>query len=142
MHRIGYLRTTSEIDLTKVREFFRTTNNFFAILDMNKLVSEVQVRAAIDRLSRHLNGRIRDQGTVLMLLLSGQSQISKAVEAVGVGRETRKLLVIYETEKDLTEFLGLIGNTLEITDEKLPYDVPEMDREVFGKMSQAEIELW
>lgn len=142
MPDFAYLKTSKAINKKKVREFFRTTENFFAVLDRDAIISKIQVKAALEHLSRPRKVRVRDNATLLMMFLSGHSQITKAMDSVGVTERTRNLMVIYEDLRDFKTFSEYFPELAESDQPSLPEDVPELDRLVFGRMAQVELELW
>lgn len=139
---IRYLKTGNTLSTAKVREFLRTTENFFALLDRDKLVSVVQIEAAWEHVLRNRGGKVRDDPTLLMLYLSGTSQISRAYETVGINSETRNVVAVYENPRDLENFLEMFSGLL-VDDQshRLPRDCPEKDSLVFGKIAKVELEI-
>lgn len=142
MPDFAYLKSSTQLNKEKVREFFRTANNFFAVLDRDNLISETQIRAALDHISRSREVRVRDDATLLMMFLSGHSQISRATESVGITDNTRKMVVVYKDWDDYHNFLQNFPELLESSEIRLPGDVPELDDTVFSRMAKVEIDLW
>lgn len=112
------------------------------MLDRDNLISETQIRAALDHISRSREVRVRDDATLLMMFLSGHSQISRATESVGITDNTRKMVVVYKDWDDYHNFLQNFPELLESSEIRLPGDVPELDDTVFSRMAKVEIDLW
>ncbi|AKA49631.1 hypothetical protein IX51_11545 [uncultured archaeon] len=136
-----YLSSNISLESNKVRDFLRTAENFFAVLDRNKIFSEVQIRAAMEHVDRNRGKKVRDDATLLMLYLSGHSQIPKAYGAVGVTPGTRNFLIIHDSRNDLGRFLDAFKSLKENKSLSLPVDCPDKDTIVFGNMAKVELEL-
>lgn len=142
MPEIIYLRTEQPVSTQKVRDFLRTTMNFFALLDQDKLVSEVQILAAWEHVQRNRGKKVRDDATLLMLFLSGTSQISRAYELVGIRQSTRRIVIFYDDTRDLENFTDAFPEfSSSALSGGLPKDSPDNDMTVFSKISKVELEL-
>lgn len=99
----------------------------------------VQINVSMEHVERHLGGRIRDAGTLFMLFMSGESQITKAFHVAGIKEATSRIVVVYKDQQDLINFTRKFPGIVE--DEGIPEDAPEHDKRVFGNVSRVELNL-
>lgn len=142
MPDIKYFRSDRELNRADMLSFLRTTKNFFSILNSDSLVSELQIKASLEHLKKAGHKRVKDNGTLLLMYISGESQISRAIEAVGVGNKTRNIAVVYEDQDDLRDFQRSFHSLEPQPASPIPADLPENDEQVFGKISKVELDLW
>ncbi len=104
-------------------------------LDAEKLISEEQVIIALEESYRLINReiRVRQPGTLFMMLLSGKRQIKLAVASVGVTPDTAHILRISVDSNE-----GPNSGILEKENFKLPRTARRRDREVFYNLSSGE----
>lgn len=136
-----YLRSKVPVNISEARKFLRSTNKFFAVMNRNVIISEVQIEAALEHVRRNEDKKVRDNATLLMLFVSGTSQISKAYELAGITPLTREFVVIFEDSSDMAGFRNAFPDMVPDETIALPHDLPDKDDVVFGNISRVELEL-
>ena len=104
-------------------------------LNAEKLISEEQVIIALEEAFRLINReiRVRQPGTLFMMLLSGKRQIKQAVASVGLTPDTEHILRVSVDGSEKAN-----SGILEKENFKLPGTASERDREVFYNLSSGE----
>lgn len=122
----------------------KSHSGFFSIIDSERVLSLEQIRICHSKAIRltGTSGKIRMPESAFLMLLSGNHQISRAHEDVGITSSTKTVLVVYESPQDYIELLDLCGKRVKPVDE-IP--VPETDREkdslIFSRMAHVQINL-
>ncbi len=119
-------------------------NDFFSIIDAVKVISLEQVFIAYERSKRLIENseKIKRQESAFLMLMSGEKQISKAQESIGIASSTNSILVVYANSEDLEVFEHLCNDSLH-TETKIP--IPDKalksDNEVFSRMARVELSI-
>lgn len=131
--------------LSVMRNFLaKPHEEFFSIVDAGKVVSLEQLKICHEKAMRITvaSNKIRMPESAFLMLLSGNYQISRAQEEVGITSSTKSVLVVYESRKDFLELKELCGESI-VESEKIP--VPELDRDhddlVFSRMAKVQLNL-
>ncbi len=125
----GLLTENAIIELVSMRP----DEIFF--LDADKLISEKQVRIAVEESNTLMEKdiRVKRKASLLMMLLSGKRQISEAVKAVGITTKTKHVLCVSVDGKP-----SKLSKVLKKDKFCLPSDLHERDKEVFFRISSGE----
>lgn len=87
------------------------------------------------------NSRYRDQAAVIMMLLSGKTQISEAIESVGIGENERDFLVAYSNNDDIEKFSKLKGIESIEPETGIPSDDRSIDSKIFPLITDVIYDL-
>ncbi len=133
--KIEYFRPTRVLTQNDIYSLVSADADKSFYLDAEKLISEEQVIIALEESYRLINReiRVREPGTLFMMLLSGKRQIKQAVASVGVTPDTAHILRV---SVDGSE--GSNSGILENENFKLSRTASERDREVFYNLSSGE----
>ena len=133
--KIEYFRPTRVLTQNDIYSLVSADADKSFYLDAEKLISEEQVIIALEESYRLINReiRVREPGTLFMMLLSGKRQIKQALASVGVTPDTTHILRV---SVDGSE--GSNSGILEIENFKLSRTASERDREVFYNLSAGE----
>ncbi|QRF74542.1 KEOPS complex Cgi121-like subunit [Thermoplasmatales archaeon] len=129
--------------LNDLIEFSGKSRNFFLIIDLDSVVSEIQVEVSLKRARRRMenNSRVRELGPLVLMYISGQPQVGNGIKAAGISMRTSRAMIVYderdELEKFLKEFQGMVE---QILPSPLPHDNPAKDSEVFFAMSYVDFQ--
>lgn len=125
----------------KILNYLKTRIDFFQLIDGKALTSEIQIREAIRKTERYNahNNNIHFPGNVLLMYLAGTRQIGKAINKCGITDKTKRGVVIYSNCSDINFLIN--NDYIRITERFLPYDVPEMDFEIFSNMAKVDVIL-
>jgi len=124
-------------------EFSRKSRNFFLIIDLDSVVSEIQVEASLKRARRRMenNSRVRELGPLVLMYISGQPQVGNGIKAAGISMHTSRAMIVYDERDELEKFLKEFQGMLEqILPSPLPRDNPAKDSEVFFAMSYVDFQ--
>ncbi|HEV2449508.1 MAG TPA: KEOPS complex subunit Cgi121 [Thermoplasmata archaeon] len=83
-----------------------------ALLDADAIAGERHLLSAWAHLGRSRSrgeSRLRDRGAELLLYLSGEEQLPRALARVGVGASTERFVLLAERPRELPPLLGLFG---------------------------------
>lgn len=139
---ISYLRSSGDLAVKDIINFCRSRNSIFQLLNCSSLISEEQVRIAMDLMDQiREKVNIEDAGILLMLLLAGTNQIKTAEEKVGISRGNADYLCIYSNANDLKEFLESFNSFVRIEKPLLPEKYPQKDPDLFMNFSRARLML-
>lgn len=117
-------------------------NDFFSAIDATKVISIEQVIIAYERAKRLLehSEKIKRPESAFLMLLSGEKQISRAQEEIGISSSTKSILVAFVSDEDISNFENLCNEMLK-PEPTIP--VPEMARDmdgvVFTRMAKVEL---
>lgn len=142
---IAYLNVVDWNGLVRIREFLvKIHRSFFSVVDSESIFSLEQIRICYSKALKIVRGegRIRMPESAFLMLLSGQNQISKAQEEVGVSTSTKSILVVYDSQEDFAEFLK---ENVTFLMESAVAPVPEKDLtrdwEIFTRMTKVQLSL-
>lgn len=128
--------------LNEIIEASKGQDHFFQLIDADKLLSEVQILAAIDHVVGNAAiSKVRNMENLLLMYIAGTTQISKAIAALGLSSDTKKIIGVYESEAEIRNMLSKFPMLRESEARVIPYDAPEFDSEVFSKISHVELSL-
>ncbi len=131
--------------LSSIRGFLGASHNdFFSVIDADKIISIEQVSVAYERAKRLISysEKIKRPESAFLMLISGEKQISKAQEEIGISSSTKNIMVVYSNHEDLLEFESLCHGLLKA--EKvipIPERAIELDGVVFTRMARVEISI-
>lgn len=140
--KIKHIFLKDPSDLKSIIEASKGQANFFQLIDADKLLSEVQIMAAADHVKRNSNSsKIKNPENLLLMYVAGTTQISRAISMLGLSESTERIIAVYESEEDMEGMMSAFPSLEEASTRLIPYDVPEMDGEVFSKISHVEFSL-
>lgn len=119
-------------------------SHFFSVMDASGIVSTEQVMMAFEKASRIFSSstKYRRPESVFLMLLSGETQITRAQDAIGLSSSTSSALVVYEAQQDLEKFLEECGSMISLSNEiPLPDRSLTDDGEVFSRMARVQLAL-
>ena len=143
LDKFFYISILKHECVSEIIEFSRQNEDFFQLIDLESIVSEIQVEATLERAKRRMeNGsRIRGFGPLVLMYLSGQPQVGKAIRAAGISVRTNRAMLLCHDRHDMDRFLERFqGAVSEILQSPLPHDDPARDREVFFAMSYVDFQ--
>lgn len=119
-------------------------NDFFSIVDAAKVISLEQVVIAYERAKRLIENseKIKRPESAFLMLMSGEKQISKAHEEIGITSSTKSILAVYTDQEDLMEFEHLCNGNLH-SESKIPIIEREVkyDNLIFSRMAKIELSI-
>lgn len=124
-------------------DFSKRSNHFFLVIDMDSIVSEMQVQVALDRARRRManNSKVRELGPLVLMYISGEPQVGNAIRAAGISSQTKKAMIVCDDAKEMKKFMDEFGEAIsEIKQPPIPHDDPSRDREVFFAMSNVDFQ--
>ena len=142
---IKYYKLLAWDCLSSIRDFLGASHNdFFSVVDADKTISIEQVSVAYERARRLISysEKIKRPESAFLMLLSGEKQISRAQEEIGISSSTKNILAVYSSQEDLMAFEGLCQGLLKA--EKaipIPERALEMDGIVFTRMARVELSI-
>lgn len=124
-------------------EFIPEASGPFIFLKRGSLKSLTQLNfcfeSSIKICSR--NRKYRDLSAVFMMLISGKTQISQAIESVGISDSDSEFLVAYQNGSDISEFIRRYGGFAISEDPGVPAESEEPDRDIFPSITDVIYEL-
>lgn len=139
---IKCFRTINQVDVSAIRDFSRSTKDFFALLDYSKVASATQIRAALEHTRRHSGKRVRDDTAIFMMFMSGEPQISKAIGAVGVRSDSSSIVAVAVDSEDMERFASRFPDIREDNTLSIPEDSLVRDKEVFTNIVKVELRFF
>lgn len=116
--------------------------NFFSMVDSSKVVSLEQIRICYNKAMKlfESSDRIKRPESIFLMLLSGEKQISRAQDSVGVSESTGSFIVVFESESTFQSFLGSAGKHILRNDiPAVPERKPEEDGIMFSRMARIQL---
>ncbi len=128
-----------------MREFLRNSHDgFFSFVDADKIVSLEQIRICYTKSKKivEASNKYKMPESVFLMLLSGQTQISRAQVEIGICSSTKSVLAVYDSKAEFERFTEECEGGVKV-DFKMP--VPEAsiekDGEIFSKMTRVQLSL-
>lgn len=142
---IKYLKIGEWKCLSSIKGFLRSGHSgFFSIVDARKVISLEQIKISYARALRMVQNseRIKRAESAFLMLLSGQAQISRAQEEVGISSSTDSVLIVYDNDSDIVScFTACGGSLIPVKEIPIPDRAPDMDGTVFSRMALVELSL-
>ena len=126
-----------------VIDFSRQSNHFFLVMDMDSIVSEMQVHVALDRARRRIanSSKVRELGPLVLMYISGEPQVGNAIRAAGISSQTKKAMIVCDDVEEMKKFMDEFGDAIDLIKQPpVPHDNPSRDREVFFAMSNVDFQ--
>lgn len=143
--KIEYFKVGEWKCLSSIKGFLRSDHfGFFSIIDAKKIVSLEQIEISYRRALRIVENsdRIKRVESAFLMLLSGQTQIMRAQEEVGISSSTKDVLVVYDHDSDFKSCQDYCGdNLVSMSGIPIPARDPDKDDTVFSKMAKVELSL-
>ncbi len=138
----AYVKLLESSRPSDVIDFCRSRTSIFQLLRCSSLISEEQVRIAVDMMD-HIREKvnIQDEGILLMLLLAGTNQIKVAEDRVGISRQEAEYLCVYGNKKELEDFINSFDSVVLVDNPMLPEKDPTRDADTFMNLSRARFML-
>lgn len=131
--------------LAEIKAFLKQTHsNFFSVIDARKVFSIEQMQICHERAQRIMqtSDRIKRPESAFLMLLSGENQISRAQEEIGISSSTESIFVVYDNTADFASFLKFCGDWLEeMAKIPTPYRNQERDSIIFSRMARVQLSL-
>ena len=124
-------------------DFSKRSNRFFLVIDMDSIISEVQVQVALDRARRRManSSKVRELGPLVLMYISGEPQVGNAIRAAGISSKTKKAMIVCDDVEEMKKFMDEFGEAIgEIKQPPIPHDDPSKEREVFFAMSNVDFQ--
>ena len=139
---LAYVKLLESSKPSDVINFCRSRISIFQLLRCSSLISEEQVRIAMDMMDRIRDKvNIQDEGILLMLLLAGTNQIKVAEERVGISRQEVEYLCVYGDKKEFEDFINSFDSVVLVDNPMLPEKDPTRDADTFMNLSRARFML-
>lgn len=139
---LAYIKLLERSKPSDVIDFCRSRTSIFQLLRCSSLISEEQVRIAVDMMDQiREKVNIQEEGILLMLLLAGTNQIKVAEDRVGVSREESEYLCVYGNKKDLEDFISSFDFVVLVDSPVLPEKDHSRDADTFMNLSRARFML-
>lgn len=140
---IRYYEVSEWKCLAEIKAFLSSGHSgFLSIVDSKKIFSIEQVMISYERALRLMqtSDKIKRPESAFLMLLSGQNQISRAQEAVGITSSTNSVLIVYDEERDYISCINYCGSSMVPVEQiPIPYSVRESDDTVFSRMARVEL---
>lgn len=138
----AYVKLLESSRPSDVIDFCRSRTSIFQLLRCSSLISEEQVRIAVDMMD-HIREKvnIQDEGILLMLLLAGTNQIKVAEDRVGISRQEAEYLCVYGNKKELEDFINSFDSVVLVDNPMLPEKDSTRDADTFMNLSRARFML-
>ncbi len=122
-------------------DFIKKKNDFFQIIDSEKIISEVQIVNALKKMNRFYeqNKKVKLKENLFLIYISYTKQIEDAIKISGIKYSSVYGIVIYKNEEDFNALLNIQG--IEKIERNVPIDNPELDKRVFSDMSYLDLIL-
>jgi len=117
---------------------------FFVLVDANSIKTRKQIHEAYFRSLRIFeeSKKILKPESVFLMLISGESQISKAIAKSGISPGTKNGYIVYNFLDDLNNFLSLHSEIFDFDpNPKIADDDIDSDRDVFFSMLRVQLKL-
>ena len=138
----AYVKLLESSRPSDVIDFCRSRTSIFQLLRCSSLISEEQVRIAVDMMDQiREKVNIQDEGILLMLLLAGTNQIKVAEDRVGISRQEAEYLCVYGNKKELEDFINSFDSVVLVDNPMLPEKDPTRDADTFMNLSRARFML-
>lgn len=123
--------------------FVESTEGLFILLKKNALLTKKQLDICLEATNSILekNSKYHDPSAVMMMLISGRSQISDAIKDVGIDDSDSEFLVACTSDTDLERFRALNGVELVPGDTGIPDDDRKLDAYIFPKITDIIYDL-
>ena len=139
---LAYVKLLESSKPSDVINFCRSRISIFQLLRCSSLISEEQVRIAVDMMDQiREKVNIQDEGILLMLLLAGTNQIKVAEDRVGISRQEAEYLCVYGNKKELEDFINSFDAVVLVDNPMLPEKDPTRDADTFMNLSRARFML-
>lgn len=116
-------------------------SSFFSVIKKECIISMEQIDLAFSRSERIMaSSRVNHREALFMMLMTGETQISRAISAAGVDSSTREIAVVYESDHDLSEFMKNSRNSVSPMGNPLNTG-GRSDAEIFHRMIRVQIHL-
>ena len=138
----AYVKLLESSRPSDVIDFCRSRTSIFQLLRCSSLISEEQVRIAVDMMDQiREKVNIQDEGILLMLLLAGTNQIKVAEDRVGISRQEAEYICVYGNKKELEDFINSFDSVVLVDNPMLPEKDPTRDADTFMNLSRARFML-
>jgi tRNA threonylcarbamoyladenosine modification (KEOPS) complex Cgi121 subunit len=138
----AYVKLLESSRPSDVIDFCRSRTSIFQLLRCSSLISEEQVRIAVDMMDQiREKVNIQDEGILLMLLLAGTNQIKVAEDRVGISRQEAEYLCVYGNKKELEDFINSFDSVVLVDNPMLPEKDSTRDADTFMNLSRARFML-
>jgi len=117
---------------------------FFVLIDANSIKTRKQIQEAYSRSLRIFeeSKKILKPESVFLMLISGESQISKAIAKSGISLATKYGYIVYNFPNDFDNFLYLYSEVFDFDiNPKIADDDINFDRDVFFSMLKVQLKL-
>lgn len=139
---ISYIFFKEPIEEQELISIISKLNGFICVLNPDSLLSEIQIFAAYSHLQRNndIAKRVNDSSLRLMIHISGEKQIRKAMEMVGFRDGMKKAVVVYEDRSVFESFLSELIIAEKSDHSFIPHDARELDRVVFPRIAMSDFQ--
>ncbi len=139
-YKINYIKLNN-FNFNEVVDFIKKKNDFFQIIDSEKIISEVQIVNALKKMNRFYeqNKKVKLKENLFLIYISYTKQIEDAIKISGIKYSSVYGIVIYKNEEDFNALLNIQG--IEKIERNVPIDNPELDKRVFSDMSYLDLIL-
>ncbi|MEM0155054.1 MAG: hypothetical protein QW597_00390 [Thermoplasmataceae archaeon] len=130
--------------MSEIIDFSKQQTDTFVVIDLKAVITELQVRIAVERATRRLaySSRIHDFGSLVMMYITGSPQIVSALHSAGISKNTKKAIVICSSPSEFYEFLERFsGRVGRLQESPLVYDDQVRDRDTLTAMSNVDYEI-
>ncbi|MCW6169272.1 MAG: hypothetical protein LVQ94_05870 [Thermoplasmatales archaeon] len=118
--------------------------SFFVLVDAHSIRTHKQVQEAYSRSLRIFeeSKKILKPESVFLMLVSGESQISRAIAKSGISPTTKEGYIVHDFPDGFNNFLSLHSEIFDfVADPKIAYDDVDSDRDVFFSMLKVQLKL-
>lgn len=126
----------SKIDLIFLKsELKNFSNNFYSVINGSLKFPVEFIEEAYERSAHFASTRFKERSSYFLCLLSGKTNLDKAIGEVGFGQKDRVGILVTDSE-------DIINHLWEYVDQMNPYvsDVKD-SKKFYGEMTMVELEL-
>lgn len=122
--------------------FTNTSKGVFVFVKpgMIRTVTQLQICYDAAMRIRKRNTRYRDAGAVMLMLISGKSQISEAIQDAGIRENEKEFIVAFDEKSDLENFRKRFSVSVS-EDTGIPDDDSNLDSTILPSITDIIYEL-
>jgi len=137
--------TDNELDIDSlISGFYLLKEGFFTFIDSNSAKTKKQINEAYIRSLRiyEESAGITRPESVFLMLISGESQISRAIIKSGISSDTRSGYVVFDHMSDLVRLKSMYPGLFDFREQiDLPDDDRSLDRTIFFSMLKVQLKM-
>ncbi|MCL4341204.1 MAG: hypothetical protein M1431_03805 [Candidatus Thermoplasmatota archaeon] len=124
-------------------DFIRTGHgSFFCLMNPGIVKSLEQIFIAYERSMRIFReSRVKNVEALFLMLMSGETQISKALMEAGIDQKLRRVVAVYDSTDDLERLQRIAGNEMKEIEIGPGMNLEDNDDMIFTRMVKVQLSL-